>query len=127
MSTSTPLQVFARRGGALLPARSQISRQVCRASYASYSSTIASRSRRTCQATTAVSIPRHALRAFTTTHARYLASVEERFDPNSVERESDEVDVCIIGGGIYTYYYIQISIVPETFLSGLRLTFRDLL
>ncbi|KAI0097256.1 hypothetical protein GGR51DRAFT_541570 [Nemania sp. FL0031] len=95
MSTSAPLQAFARRG-ALFPIRSQISRQVCRASY---SSTVASRSRIRCLATTVASIPRPSKRAFTTTYPRYLASVEEKFDPNSIERESDEVDVCIIGGG----------------------------
>lgn len=26
---------------------------------------------------------------------------EEAFDPATVERESDEVDVCIVGGGMY--------------------------
>lgn len=28
-----------------------------------------------------------------------MADAEESFDPNSIERESDEVDVCIVGGG----------------------------
>ena len=39
------------------------------------------------------------MRAFSTTRPRFLPSTDESFDPNSVDRESDEVDVCIIGGG----------------------------
>ncbi|KAL2197963.1 hypothetical protein P885DRAFT_33484 [Corynascus similis CBS 632.67] len=31
--------------------------------------------------------------------ARFYAEVEDSFDPASIDRESDEVDVCIIGGG----------------------------
>lgn len=39
-------------------------------------------------------------RAFTTTRINRLADVvDESFDPKSVDRESDEVDVCIVGGG----------------------------
>ncbi|ORY62678.1 uncharacterized protein BCR38DRAFT_345802 [Pseudomassariella vexata] len=38
-------------------------------------------------------------RAFGTTRANRFADIEESFDPKSVERESDEVDVCIVGGG----------------------------
>lgn len=29
-----------------------------------------------------------------------MASPDEAFDPNSIEREGDEVDVCIVGGGM---------------------------
>ncbi|KAI8950318.1 hypothetical protein F4801DRAFT_549200 [Xylaria longipes] len=95
MPASIPLQqTFARRG-ALLSTRARITRPVCKASY---SSSVASRSRTRCPAAV-VSIPRHSMRAFTTTRPRYFASVEEGFDPKSVGRESDEVDVCIIGGG----------------------------
>lgn len=47
--------------------------------------------------TTTVS-SRHA-RAFSTAPARRMADVDESFDPASIDRESDEVDVCIIGGG----------------------------
>jgi len=39
------------------------------------------------------------VRAISTTPARRLASVDDTFDPKSIERESDEVDVCIVGGG----------------------------
>ena len=40
-------------------------------------------------------------RCFSTTHRRRLASVEERaIDPRQLDRESDEVDVCIVGGGV---------------------------
>ena len=39
--------------------------------------------------------------AFSTTIRRRLASVEERkIDPRLLDRESDEVDVCIVGGGM---------------------------
>lgn len=38
-------------------------------------------------------------RTFTDTARRRLASVDESFDINSIERESDQVDVCIVGGG----------------------------
>jgi hypothetical protein len=30
---------------------------------------------------------------------RRLADVNDDFDPKSIDRESDEVDVCIVGGG----------------------------
>jgi hypothetical protein len=39
-------------------------------------------------------------RAFSVTNFRRFADVQEDFDPKSVERESDEVDVCIVGGGV---------------------------
>ncbi|KAK0709553.1 hypothetical protein B0T26DRAFT_860380 [Lasiosphaeria miniovina] len=38
-------------------------------------------------------------RPLSTTPARLLADVDESFDPQTVDRESDEVDVCIVGGG----------------------------
>ncbi|TEY35169.1 hypothetical protein BOTCAL_0601g00020 [Botryotinia calthae] len=38
-------------------------------------------------------------RAFSLTVPRRLADVEDNFDPKLVERESDKVDVCIVGGG----------------------------
>lgn len=38
-------------------------------------------------------------RAFTDTAKRRFASVDDSFDPGQQERESDEVDVCIVGGG----------------------------
>ncbi|KAI0419389.1 hypothetical protein F5X98DRAFT_372798 [Xylaria grammica] len=95
MPTSTPLRAFARCGP-LYPARSRIAQQICRASY---SSLVASRPRITRQTATVVAAPRPSVRAFSTTRPLYFASVGESFDPNSVERESDNVDVCIIGGG----------------------------
>ena len=42
--------------------------------------------------------PTHAACSRTFTTTRFLRE-EETFDPASVERESDEVDVCIVGGG----------------------------
>lgn len=38
-------------------------------------------------------------RTFSTTPWRGLADVDESFDPREQDRESDEVDVCIVGGG----------------------------
>lgn len=38
-------------------------------------------------------------RAFGVTARRRLASVDDDFDPTAIERESDQVDVCIVGGG----------------------------
>jgi electron-transferring-flavoprotein dehydrogenase len=38
-------------------------------------------------------------RAFSISAPRRLADAAEEFDPTSIERESDEVDVCIVGGG----------------------------
>lgn len=40
-------------------------------------------------------------RAFSLSIPRHFADVDEAFDPRSVERERDEVDVCIVGGGRY--------------------------
>jgi electron-transferring-flavoprotein dehydrogenase len=42
---------------------------------------------------------RTARRPLSTTSARFYADVDDAFDPASIERESDEVDVCIVGGG----------------------------
>lgn len=39
-------------------------------------------------------------RTFSTTPWRGLADVDESFDPREQDRESDEVDVCIVGGGM---------------------------
>ncbi|KAK3381602.1 hypothetical protein B0H63DRAFT_397360 [Podospora didyma] len=38
-------------------------------------------------------------RLLSTTPSRLYADVDEAFDPKSIDRESDEVDVCIVGGG----------------------------
>ena len=38
--------------------------------------------------------------AFSISIPRTFATVEDDFDPNSIERESDQVDVCIVGGGM---------------------------
>lgn len=40
------------------------------------------------------------IRAFSAVSPRRMADVEEKFDPSAIERESDEVDVCIVGGGM---------------------------
>ncbi|KAJ3577483.1 hypothetical protein NPX13_g3084 [Xylaria arbuscula] len=92
MPTSIPLQTFARRG----LTRSRIGRQLCRASYSS-SPVLPPRTIR--QAAAVTSTPCPSVRAFSTTRPRHFASVDEGFDPATIERESDEVDVCIVGGG----------------------------
>jgi electron-transferring-flavoprotein dehydrogenase len=38
-------------------------------------------------------------RAFSQSLSTRLADEHDQFDPRQVERESDEVDVCIVGGG----------------------------
>lgn len=38
-------------------------------------------------------------RAFTLSARRRLATPDESFNPSEIERESDQVDVCIVGGG----------------------------
>ncbi|CAJ2505127.1 Uu.00g125210.m01.CDS01 [Anthostomella pinea] len=98
MSAPVSLQSFARRGAAL-PARSRIHRRVARESLSSLTTTPRSAPRTRCSAAPVASVPRPAIRAFTTTRPSNFASVDESFDPKSVDRESDEVDVCIVGGG----------------------------
>ena len=39
-------------------------------------------------------------RYFSNTPRRGLADVDDSFDPRQQDRESDEVDVCIVGGGM---------------------------
>ncbi|KAB5543065.1 hypothetical protein GE09DRAFT_237097 [Coniochaeta sp. 2T2.1] len=39
------------------------------------------------------------LRTLSSTPRRLFADVEDAFDPAAIERESDQVDVCIVGGG----------------------------
>ncbi|KAI1141853.1 hypothetical protein F5Y05DRAFT_275238 [Hypoxylon sp. FL0543] len=92
MSASVPLRAFARRGTTSIASR--LPKRICRASYSS--SVTVPRSTRTAKP---LPITRSAVRSFSTTRPRYLASVDESFDPKTVERESDQVDVCIIGGG----------------------------
>ena len=43
-------------------------------------------------------------RAFSASPLRPLAAVDDTFDPRQQDRESDEVDVCIVGGGIALYF-----------------------
>ena len=40
-------------------------------------------------------------RTLSTTPQRCLADIDDSFDPREQERESDEVDVCIVGGGMF--------------------------
>ncbi|KAI6375770.1 hypothetical protein MCOR25_002929 [Pyricularia grisea] len=57
----------------------------------------ASRSQRRLPRTNAASWTQ--TRLFSVSRPRRYATEEESFDPRTVERESDEVDVCIVGGG----------------------------
>ena len=53
-------------------------------------------------------------RAFSVSTPRRFADVnDEKFDPNSIDRESDQVDVCIVGGG-KTVPYVHITPAPLT-------------
>ncbi|KAL2021276.1 hypothetical protein VTK56DRAFT_7355 [Thermocarpiscus australiensis] len=52
--------------------------------------------RATCGSSLAPRTPR---RCLSTTPTRSYADVDDSFDPATIERESDEVDVCIVGGG----------------------------
>lgn len=49
--------------------------------------------------TTTICRPAVRLAQFSTSPYRRLASVDETFDPSSMERTEDEVDLCIVGGG----------------------------
>ncbi|KAJ1324882.1 electron-transferring-flavoprotein dehydrogenase [Microdochium nivale] len=93
-AASAPLQTLARRSAR--PLRAHIARTSCAASY---STTPRPRTRPVRPAAT-TSIPAPAAtRCISTTPSRRLASVGDSFDPKAIERESDEVDVCIVGGG----------------------------
>ena len=50
-------------------------------------------------------LPVQTQRALTTASVQKFADVDSSFDPRQQDRESDEVDVCIVGGGtsIKTY------------------------
>lgn len=65
-------------------------------------------------------------RAFSISTPRRFADVsEEAFDPSSIERESDQVDVCIVGGGIETFSFLQArSILTPTGPAGLASAIR---
>ncbi|KXJ89763.1 hypothetical protein Micbo1qcDRAFT_136840 [Microdochium bolleyi] len=93
-AASAPLQTLARHSAR--PLRSRIARTACAASY----STTPRRTTLPARATVIASVPARAtVRHISTTPSRRLASVDDSFDPKTIERESDEVDVCIIGGG----------------------------
>lgn len=45
-------------------------------------------------------LPSTQIRAFSQSVSRRQTEEDGHFDPRSIERESDEVDVCIVGGGM---------------------------
>src|ERR1700683_896600 len=54
-------------------------------------------------------------RAFSVSVPRRLADFNDGFDPKSIDRESDEVDVCIIGGGKLVWHVHEASIdIPRS-------------
>ena len=55
--------------------------------------------RATCSTTSSLAALRTTRRALSTTPARRSPDADDPFDPASIERESDQVDVCIVGGG----------------------------
>ncbi|KAK8037916.1 electron transfer flavoprotein-ubiquinone oxidoreductase- mitochondrial precursor [Apiospora phragmitis] len=96
MSAPAHLRILGRR--CALPVRSSLAAQACKASSASAMSRPWNQRSIPALART----PGRLLHtsAFTTTRINRLADVvDESFDPKSVDRESDEVDVCIVGGG----------------------------
>ncbi|KAH7020973.1 uncharacterized protein B0I36DRAFT_296472 [Microdochium trichocladiopsis] len=94
-AASAPLQTLARQSAR--PLRSRLARRTCAASYSTAS---ARRTQPSRAAIVTASVPaRAAVRGISTTPARRLASVDDSFDPKTIDRESDEVDVCIVGGG----------------------------
>ncbi|KAI0888227.1 uncharacterized protein GGS22DRAFT_94903 [Annulohypoxylon maeteangense] len=93
MSASVPLRTFAQRR--VTSIRPKIPKGAC---IVSYSSPITP-NRPRCAVTTFPPLACSTLRPFSTTRPRYSATTDDSFDPKTVERESDEVDVCIIGGG----------------------------
>ena len=48
--------------------------------------------------------PASATKSFTTSCLRKFADVDDSFDPRQQDRESDEVDVCIVGGGMLRFH-----------------------
>ncbi|KAH8666354.1 electron transfer flavoprotein [Xylariales sp. PMI_506] len=97
MSSARPLHACVRRSVA--PVRAGLTGRTCRASGTSLA--LPGRWHRHGVAATVPSSFSRAtsVRLFTTSPSRRSADAEETFDINSIERESDEVDVCIIGGG----------------------------
>ncbi|KAI0175186.1 hypothetical protein BJ166DRAFT_477905 [Pestalotiopsis sp. NC0098] len=98
MSTSGPLQRCMRRGA--VPARSGMAGRLHKSTRTSIAAS-QEWSRHRAPTTTTVASLRRGLsaRPFSTSRTLRFADVDESFDPKSVERESDEVDVCIVGGG----------------------------
>lgn len=96
MSAPAHLRTLGRCSA--LPARSRLAAQTCRASRAS--AVTRPWNQRSMPAFARARGHLLQTRAFTTTRINRLADVaDESFDPKSVDRESDEVDVCIVGGG----------------------------
>ena len=102
MSASARLTSSLCRRAAAAPAPATTTRFQQARGLRSLSSTAPSRSRRpdpraaygSCLA------PRTATRrCLSTTPTRFYAEADDSFDPASIERESDQVDVCIVGGG----------------------------
>lgn len=98
MSASARLTANLCRRARAAPAPASRARFQQACGLRSLSSTSPSRLRRP-DARSAYSSCLAARRCLSTTPRRFYAEADESFDPASIERESDQVDVCIIGGG----------------------------
>ena len=63
-------------------------------------------------------------RAFSISTPRRFAEVNDVFDPKSIDRESDEVDVCIVGGGKQTERKSQVPGLMDIGPAGLSAAIR---
>lgn len=99
MSTSVPLQRCMRR--TTVAAKPGLTGRLYRASRAS--SAVSQEWRHRAPTATSSNLwSAAAARPFSTTRSFRFADVDDNFDPKSIDRESDDVDVCIIGGGMST-------------------------
>lgn len=58
-------------------------------------------------------------RLFSATTRRWMATPDESFDPATIERESDQVDVCIVGGGMFPQHNSALTFSPGFFFFSL--------
>jgi len=75
---------------------------IARASPARFPATLFSNPGRRLSNRSASFLTPNQTRAFSQTVSRRFTDENGNFDPRSLDRESDEVDVCIVGGGMLT-------------------------
>ena len=64
------------------------------------------------------------MKSFSISTPRRFAEVNDVFDPKSIDRESDEVDVCIVGGGKQTERKSQVPGLMDIGPAGLSAAIR---